>query len=253
MVGMALATGVLRREAQKLGMEPRVALDMVMFALPATLIGARLFHVLFEEPAYYAQHPLDALSPSAGWVFYGGLAGGALATYSYARNRGLDAWTLADIYSPAIAFGLVFGRLGCLGGGCCYGRPASWPFGWEVPWSVVYFEHGQLPEAMLAVPLHPTPLYEAAFCLTLFVVLSRISERRRFTGQIVLTLFASYGILRAGVELFRADVERGLWAGVSTSQVIGLVTAAFALWLWRRRACTPSCSTLGIPPSIPME
>lgn len=240
MVGLAVATFVLRREARRVGLEPRVAIDAAIVALPASLVGARLAHVLIEAPDRYLRDPWLALSPEAGFVFYGGFFGGLLALWSYTRRAGVSLGDVCDVFSPATAFGLVFGRLGCLGGGCCHGRPADWPFGAEVPWSVAYHTRGQLPDAWLALPLHPAPLYEAAGCVALFVVLCGVAARRRFAGHVLLAFLVGYGALRSVVEVFRADTERGLWLGgwVSTSQVVGLTTAVVALWLWRRLAAT---------------
>ena len=90
-------------------------------------------HVIIEQPRFYAQHPELILSPDGGLVFYGGLAGALVAGLSYARRVGVSGWLLADIYAPATALGLVWGRVGCLGGGCCFGRPADWPLGVVVP------------------------------------------------------------------------------------------------------------------------
>lgn len=244
MVGFALATGVLRREARREGLPTRVVMDFALAAVPAVLIGARAAHVLFEAPAAYWQNPWAVFSPEGGWVFYGGLGAGIPALWAYARARGIDPWTLADIYSPAIPFGLIFGRLGCLGAGCCFGRPADWPLGVAVPWSVRYLRRGHLPDELLGVDLHPAPLYAAGFALTLFTVLSALRGQRRPPGEVFLIFVASYGVGRSILEVFRADAERGVYLGglVSTSQVIGVLTALLALsWLVIRR-CTPSSS-----------
>jgi phosphatidylglycerol:prolipoprotein diacylglycerol transferase len=236
MTGFALATFVLRDEALARGVPPRVVMDAALRVLPAVLIGARLFHVVLEEPAAYLRDPWSALSPAGGWVFYGGLAAGVLVLRRFVRSQpGLSLWTLADCFAPAVAFGLVFGRLGCLGAGCCHGRPADWPLGVEVPWSIVYYRPGRLPEALLGVPVHPTPIYEGALCLGLYAALSRYG-RRWPPGATALTFFGAYGLGRAFIELFRGDVMRGLWLGgwLSTSQIIGLVTGGMSLALvWR--------------------
>jgi phosphatidylglycerol:prolipoprotein diacylglycerol transferase len=247
MIGMALGSGVLRREALRGGLDHREVMNAALLALPASLVGARAAHVLIEAPAYYWSHPLQVFSPVGGWVFYGGALGGVLAVAGWAWRRGLDPWSMLDVFSVATAFGLVFGRLGCLGGGCGYGRVADWPLGTAVPWAVRYYRRGQLPEELLSVPLHPTPLYAIALALVLFVVLSFLRQRQRFPGQVLLAFLVFYGLGRTIVEVFRADIERGLYFGglVSTSQLIGLATAALAVAIWWRwaRSCTPSSST----------
>lgn len=238
MVGFTLAIGVLQREARRSGVPARVVLDGAIWALAGALIGSRLLDALVVAPAWYREDLWRLFSPQGGLVFYGGALGGVLAVSSYARRRSLDPWAMLDIFTVATPFGLVFGRIGCLGGGCCYGRRADWPLGVEVPWAVRYYPQGQLPDALTAVPLHPAPLYAVALALCLFVGLSWLRGRQRFAGQILLAFLVFYGLGRSGLEVMRADVTRGVYFGlVTTSQIIGGTTAllAGALWWYKGR------------------
>jgi len=101
-----------------------------------------------------------------------------------------------------------------------------------------------LPDPLLAVSLHPAPLHASLFALALFVFLTALRARQRVPGEVVLAFIGFYGIGRSVLELFRADRERGLWLGgwVSTSQAIGLTTAAVALALRARRRHLPTRS-----------
>jgi phosphatidylglycerol:prolipoprotein diacylglycerol transferase len=123
----------------------------------------------------------------------------------------------------------VFGRLGCLGGGCCYGKPTS------LPWAVRYHHRGHVPDELLATSLHPSPLYEATFALALFVGLSQLRARGAPPGQVLLTFIGAYGLGRAALEILRADAVRGLYLGglLSTSQIIGLGCAAGVYLVYR--------------------
>ncbi len=240
MVGFSLATAVLRREALRSGVSVRAVMDLAAWTVPTVLVGARLGHVVLVAPRFYWRDPLATFDFAfGGFVFYAGLLAGGLLLVSRSRALGLDPWRVTDVFAPATAFGLVFGRLGCLGGGCCYGRPITWPLGIELPWGLRYFHRGQVPDALLATSLHPTPLYEALLALALFVGLSRMRERTRRPGEVTLAFIALYGLGRAVVEVFRADSERGLYLGglVSTSQGVGVASAVVALaWLVARRS-----------------
>lgn len=244
MVGFALSLAWVRREAQRSALSPRLVLDAAFWLIPGALIGARLAHVVLVDPDTYLRAPWQVLVPTGGWVFYGGFFGAAVAGWRYAARRGIALAQLADCYAVAIPFGLMWGRLGCLGGGCCYGRPADFPLGVEVPWSVVYTARGHLPDALLAVPLHPAPIYAILHAAWLACALVWVRRRQRFHGEALLAFVALYGVGRSALELFRADASRGVYFGgwLSTSQIIGLGTAALALGLWaqRRRTSTPS-------------
>lgn len=238
MVGFSLATAVLRREALRSALPVRTIMDLALLTVPSVLVGARLGHVLLVAPRFYWNDPLATLNFAfGGFVFYGGLLAGGLVLLGQCRRRGLPPFAVTDVFAPATAFGLVFGRLGCLGGGCCYGKPISWPTGVEWPWGLRYFHRGQVPDASLATSLHPTPLYEAAFALALFVALSRLRERPDTRpGEATLAFVGVYGVGRSVVEVFRADTERGLYFGgwCSTSQLVGLASAAVAFLWWAR-------------------
>lgn len=235
MLGFGLASGLLAREARREGLSERKVLDLAILLIPVALVGARLFHAVFERPAAYAEDPLMLFQFSGGLVFYGGFLCAWPIGWWWARRQGISVWTIGDIFTPATAFGLVYGRLGCLGAGCGHGRPATWPLGVEVPWSVRYYRRGIVPEELLAVPLHPAPLYESLGCLLIFVLLCRVRARQTFPGQTALSFVGGYGILRILVEYFRADAERGVYLGglLSTSQGISLVLLASLPVLWR--------------------
>lgn len=235
MVGFSLASFVLRREALRRGLPVRQVIDLALWVVPLALIGSRIAHIVLVDPTTWRTHPMTLLS-GGGFVFYGGAAGGLLAVAGWSWWTARSARVYADCLAPATAFGLAWGRLGCLGGGCCYGKPAAWPLGVEVPWGIRYLRpSGPMPEALLGVPLHPAPLYAAACALTLFVVLSRLAERQRYDGQIAAAFLVLYGLVRIGLEAVRFDLTRGMYLGgwVSTSQLISAAAIATGLVLHR--------------------
>lgn len=236
-VGFAVATVVLRREARVSELPVREVMDATLVGLLTGAVGARAFHVLIEAPALYWADPLAAISPFAGWTYYGGLLGGLFGIATYARWRGLNTWRVLDLFALAIPAAQVVARLGCLGAGCCHGRRADWPFGVQVPWAVTYDQHGHLSPELLAVPLHPAPLYLSLFALLLFVGLTRLKRRGLPDGLLTAGLLIGYGSGRAVFDSFRGDRARGLWLGdsLSTAQLVGLVVVVVGLFLWRQR------------------
>lgn len=228
-VGLLAATFVVRREALREGWAPGAVLDVVPWVVAAAIAGARLTHVVWVAPDWIRLDPFSALSQAyGGFVFYGGLAAAVPVLWVWARRRGWEPWRLLDVFAPATAFGLAFGRLGCLGAGCCHGRPTDLPW----PWAARYYVRGGVPDAWLGVSLHPTPLVEAAVALGLFVALSWARARRPAPGAVALGFVAAYGVLRAFLlEPLRGDVVRGVYfdGWVSTSQAVGAASALSAL------------------------
>ena len=163
-------------------------------------------------------------------MFYGGLIGASLACALYARLKKVPLWKLADILAPSIALGHVFGRLGCLLNGCCYGREC------HLPWAITFpqtssVESGRAPPG---VPLHPTQIYESLLNLVFYAGLAWLYRRKKFEGQVFAAYLVGYAVLRSFVEMFRGDYPPDqLYAGgrVTPAQVVSVGILAAGLLL----------------------
>ena len=109
-------------------------LDLGPWLIVGAIIGARTLYVITFWKEQFAGEPIWEvfMVQKGGLVYYGGLIGASLACILYARIRKLGLWKLADVLAPSIALGYVFGRIGCLMNGCCYGRAC------DLPWHVTY-------------------------------------------------------------------------------------------------------------------
>jgi len=136
----------------------------------------------------------------------------------YTKKKGLSLWQTADIWAPSIAIGHAIGRLGCFCAGCCYGKPT------DLPWAVTFTSPESL--AIRGVPLHPTQIYESGAELLNFAILLVLRRKKTFHGQVFWMYVLNYSIIRAVIELFRGDIERGfILPGISVSQ--GISAAMF--------------------------
>ncbi len=237
-LGFMIATNIVIREAERSGEDVRSMLDLAILILISGLVGGRLGHILFEMPGLYVEHPEYILQFwRGGLVYYGGLLLSIAVALIFCRRRKLSFWRVADIYAPAIAFGLVFGRMGCLSAGCCYGKPADFPFGWTVPWAISFYS-GQVPADLRGIPLHPTQIYEAVSSLAIFVFLVWLRKRQKFDGQVWWVFLALYAVMRSVIEIFRYDLDRGVYLNglLSTSQIISAVLLIGALVMLPRLA-----------------
>ncbi|HSC89677.1 MAG TPA: prolipoprotein diacylglyceryl transferase family protein [Polyangiaceae bacterium] len=186
---------------------------------------------------------------AGGLTYYGGFLGASLAAWFLLRRDRFPFWKAADMAGQMVPLGLCFGRMGCLLGGCCFGKPWDSPIGVVFPGgspaSHVQAELGLLDSSMLpSLPVHPTQLYEAAgaLALTLLLVLW-LHPRKRYDGQVFVAFVGGYATLRFLLEFARAD-ERGGVAALSTSQWLGVGLGLGALWLHRRlesRRTRPIC------------
>lgn len=213
------------RRAAVLEEETRHIENLFLLIVLGSVIGSRLFHVVFEEFDYYSKHPMKVFAVwEGGYTFYGAMLMSLLCVFLYARARKLPYLQFVDIAASGTALGLFFGRIGCFLAGCCWGRPTT------VPWGVVFSN----PEAFTNdhhTPLHPTQLYESLGSLAIFVYLTWRFRKREYVGQIFFHGLILYSILRFLIEFFRGDDYRGyVFGGVfSYAQLVSLFILPFGI------------------------
>ncbi len=225
--GLMIATAFLLglwlalRQAAREGLPKEKITDLGFYALFSGIIGARVLFIATNWP-HFSGHPVEMIKIwEGGLVFYGGVIFALPTVLWYAKKQGLKLWQTIDVWAPSIAVGHALGRLGCFCAGCCYGKPT------DLPWAVTFSNPESL--AILGVPLHPTQLYESAAELLNFAILLLIRKRKTFHGQVFWMYVLNYSIIRALIEVFRGDIERGfVMPGISTSQGISIVMFATA-------------------------
>ena len=224
MIAAAFLLGLLlaQRQAVREGLSGHKIADIGFYALFAGIVGSRIFYIGTDWD-HFSVHPFDMIKIwEGGLVFYGGVVFAIPVAVWYARRKKLPLWQTADIWAPSIAVGHAIGRLGCFCAGCCYGVPT------DLPWGVTFTNPETL--AIKGVALHPTQLYESAAELLNFGVLVIVRRRKTFHGQLFWLYVLNYAIIRAVIELFRGDIERGfLLPGISVSQGISAVMFVVAL------------------------
>ncbi len=110
------------RRALSVKENPKHIERIFLIIVVASLLGARLFHILFEEFAYYRDHPRQILAIwEGGFVFYGGMLASIACIYAYTRVMKIAFLHTLDLITPAVLLGLAIGRFGCLAAGCCWG------------------------------------------------------------------------------------------------------------------------------------
>ena len=145
--------------------------SLLAYLISATIIGARLGHCFFYEPAYYLSHPLQILKVwEGGLASHGGAIGILIAIYFYSRrHRDQPYLWVLDRVVVATALGGVFIRMGNVFNSELVGRPT------DVPWAFVFAR-------VDTVPRHPVTLYEAIAYLLIFILLMWIYNRLRGTN-----------------------------------------------------------------------
>lgn len=231
-LGMALAVALASAREKRLGLPRETSLDLALAGIPAAIVCARLYYVLFSWRAY-ADDPVRALFIwEGGMAIYGGIIGGVLAGWAYSRRKRLPFLKLADLAAPSIALGQAIGRWGNYVNQEAYGALAARAWQRRFPISVLIQADGQWHYA--------TFFYESAWCLLIVAALLLAEKKRLFRrdGQLFGSYVFLYALERALVEGLRTD---SLYLGpVRVSQLLSLLallaTAAIALYRSKNKA-----------------
>jgi phosphatidylglycerol:prolipoprotein diacylglycerol transferase len=231
-----LAAGsVAGREFARRGWDPAHASSALVWAAVGGLVGARLW-IVFDAWSEFTRAPASFLLTGGGFVWYGGLLGGALAvTYVFWRHR-IPWLEGADAVAPAIVLGQAIGRIGCqLAGDGDWGVETTLPWGMAYPHAVVGWDKPP------GVRVHPTPVYESLAYFGIFAFLWRKRHEPAPPGTLVAWYLVLTGVVRFSVEFVR--INPVIAFGLTQAQIMSLVLAALGTFgLVARRTWRPAAA-----------
>jgi phosphatidylglycerol:prolipoprotein diacylglycerol transferase len=216
-IGMVLAVLLACKRAKRHGLSDDRMLDIALWSIPAGVIGARIYYVIFQWDQYKDNLKSIINIREGGLAIHGGiLVGVGLAFILLKFVWKEDVLGYVDLFMPSIALGQAIGRWGNYFNQEAYGCETKLPWGMLVNGKFV----------------HPTFLYESIWCLLLciFLVWLADSGRKKFKGQILCLYLILYSVERFFVEGLRTD---SLMIGpLRQAQVISLVLIALGCVLW---------------------
>ena len=229
--GILVACGFLAglwtagKRGARVGILAEKIADLGPWLIVGAIIGARTLYVVSYWREQFAAQPFPEIFmiQHGGLVFYGGLIGAVIASLIFLRWQKLPVWKMADVLAPSIALGYVFGRIGCLMNGCCYGRAC------DLPWAI----HFPATHATGGNPVQPTQIYDSVLNLGFYVFLAWLFRRKKFDGQVFAVYLIGYAVLRSFVEYFRGDYPvhyLGGWATPAQLVSLAIVTGGLLLF-----------------------
>jgi prolipoprotein diacylglyceryl transferase len=225
--GIAVATLVTERRLRQRGVAAWASLDVATWAVPAGIIGARLYHVI-TSPQAYLKDPVRALYVWEGGLgVWGAVAGGALGAWFAARRLGIPFGVLADAAAPGIPLAQAIGRLVNWFNNEVYGRATTLPWGLQIH---EMDESGHATTTRSGL-FHPVFLYEATWNLGVAALVWLLDRRYRFERGRAFALYVmAYTAGRVWIETLRTDEANtilGIRLNVFTSLVLFLLAATY--------------------------
>jgi prolipoprotein diacylglyceryl transferase len=251
LAGIIFATVVTSRRLSARGAEPGVVLDVIIWAVPLGLVGARAFHVLTHAGDYFypGADPWEVVRIwDGGNAIFGALIGGAIGAWIGCRLAGIRFWSFADALAPAMLLAQALGRLGNYFNHEIFGAPTNLPWGLDIPAPNAAIPVG-LPTGTL---FHPTFLYEMIWNVVGIVLLLALERKyslikRTIAGITVLApkggeirlqwgkvwalYMIWYGIGRAWLEELRVDPS-DVYFGLRTNTWAALLAIVLGIILF---------------------
>lgn len=218
-LGVLLAVLYVTRRIERFGLTNDNLYDILIWALPSAIVGARLYYVLFEW-SYYGAHPEDILAVwKGGLAIYGGIIGALVAVTICCKKYRVNIAAAFDVAALGLLIGQSVGRWGNFVNGEAHGTVTDLAVGMIV--------NGE-------GPFHPTFLYESVWNFIGFLLLHQIFNRfYQFRGQLFACYLVWYGAGRSMIEGLRTDSLYLGNTGIRVSQMLALITVGIGLvCLW---------------------
>jgi prolipoprotein diacylglyceryl transferase len=271
-IGMLLGWLISEWMAKKTGQNPEFYLDFALVAIFFSVIGARVYYVVFDW-SEFADYPLSVLNlRTGGLAIYGGIIGAVITAFIYAKVKKYSFWLLADTSCIGLVTGQIIGRWGNFFNREAFGKYTDGLFAMQLDRRVVsnvyqssvsvsrlkdiyagkeealnhileIRNHVVMINGVEYIQVHPTFLYESAwnFCLLIFLII--YTKHKKFDGEIMLWYLAGYGLGRAWMEGLRTD-QLFLWGTpFAVSQLLSaliFITAIIMIVMKRRKAAKSS-------------
>lgn len=236
-IGIGVLCGVLlaARVAKKEKLDADVIWDFAIYAIIFSIIGARIYYVIFSWDMYKDNLLAVFNLRGGGLAIYGGVIAAFITLWVYCRVKKLSFLQLADICVPGLVLGQVIGRWGNFTNREVFGEYTDSLLAMRLPAEMV--RSSDISESIAAhmiegtnyIQVHPTFLYESLWNLALLCIMLLYRQHKRFEGEQWLLYLGGYGLGRAWIEGIRTDTLFIPHTTIAVSQLLAVVLFVAAL------------------------
>lgn len=255
-LGMLAGIGIACLTAKKTGQNPDTYFDLAIVAIICSVIGARLYYVIFRWDLYKD----DLLSVfnirQGGLAIYGGVIAAIITTFIFAKVKKIKFGLLCDTAGLGLVLGQIIGRWGNFFNREAFGGYCDGLFAMQLPLSAVrssdctqeLLQNVVEVDGISYIQVHPTFLYESLWNLGLLILLIIFFKHKKFDGEVFLWYLFGYGIGRFWIEGLRTDQLLLPVVNYPVSQLVAILLVVISL-VWvivgevRARKQNPPLST----------
>lgn len=229
--GMLLAMLLVFREAKKTGQNVDNYYDYAIWLLVFSVIGARIYYVIFEWETQYRDNLLNIFKiRNGGMAIYGGVLAGIIVTVIFTRIKKLNFWQIADTTVIGLLLGQIVGRWGNFFNREAFGGFTDNIFAMQIKLDEVggvitssIRDKIQVVDGIDYIQVHPTFLYESMWNLVLLVLIMILRKYKKFHGELFAWYVIGYGIGRFIIEGLRTDQLIAPIVNLPVSQIVSVI------------------------------
>lgn len=229
-IGIGIIAGILlaAHEAKRTGQKPDDYWDLSIYAIIFSIIGARLYYVIFSWDSYKDDLMSIFRIREGGLAIYGAVIAAFLTVFVYTKIKKKNFFQMADTAIMGLVLGQIIGRWGNFMNREAFGDYSNGLLAMALPIDAVrqheitanHWAH--VSEGMNYIMVHPTFLYESLWNVGVLLVLMAYRKHKKFEGELSLMYLAGYGIGRFFIEGLRTDQLLLPVIGIPVSQLIGI-------------------------------
>ena len=222
---------------KRTGQDPNLYMDFALFVVPACIIGARLFYVIFAWDATWTFARIFDVR-QGGLAIYGVVISAIATAFIFCKAKKLNFLNFADTGIVGLIIGHAIGRIGNFINREAFGGYYNGLFAMEIQLNQVHNlntvtqemrDNAIFRSGVEYISVHPTFLYEAATLVLLFVALNLYRKHKKFNGEILAMYFLVYGTARFFIEGLRTDQLLLAGTNLSVSMIMSVVIAILGL------------------------
>ena len=244
-IGMLAGIWIAQSDAKRRGQDPELYLDFALYAIICSIVGARIYYVIFEWD-YYKENLLQIFNLRAGGLaIYGGVIAGAITMIVYTRVKKVSFFSMADTGVLGLVTGQIIGRGGNFFNCEAFGGYTDSLLAMRIKRSLVndnmlnadVLSHKIVENGVEFIQVHPTFLYESCWNLCLLIFMLWFRKYKKYDGQMFWIYLFGYGTGRFWIENLRTDQLILFGTGLAVSQALSLVLILVAAGnlIWRGR------------------
>ena len=242
-IGMLAGLWIAQSDAKRRGQDPELYLDFALYAIICSIIGARLYYVIFEWD-YYKNNLLQIFNLRAGGLaIYGGVIAGTITMIVYTRMKKVSFFSMADTGVLGLVTGQIIGRWGNFFNCEAFGGYTDSLLAMRIRRALVndnmlnadVLNHRIVENGVEYIQVHPTFFYESCWNLCLLLFMLWFRRYKKYDGQMLWIYLLGYGIGRFWIESLRTDQLNLFGTGLPVSQALSLVLILVAAGnlIWR--------------------